>query len=151
MSSYPEGIYVLRIDVGEPRELEIGSLTKRKFSGQYLYVGSARGAGGLKRVTRHLEVSSGRNRGEHWHVDYLIEAGAIKETWLIPTEEDLECKLAEELAKLFPQPVEGFGASDCSCASHLFSFEKEKKPELIRKCDEIISEGKPIRFDWDLD
>ena len=148
MDRYPKGTYVLRIELEEEEELEIGSLGSFRLSGSYLYVGSALGPGGLKRVTRHIEVASGEQEGGHWHVDYLTDAGKVAETWLIPAEADIECQLAGTLADYFSQPVEGFGASDCSCYSHLFTYEPEKKEELIREINRAIDEISPIRFDW---
>ncbi|MFP4136469.1 MAG: GIY-YIG nuclease family protein [Candidatus Acetothermia bacterium] len=148
MSQYPKGIYVLRIRFEEPVELEIGSLTSGRFHGDYLYVGSALGPGGLKRVGRHLEVANGTNNGGHWHVDHLTKPGKIVESWLIPTEQELECTLAGKLAREFAQPVEGFGASDCSCYSHLFAYDSSKKEFLIRQLQEVAPGAKPVRFDW---
>ncbi|MFW6006181.1 MAG: GIY-YIG nuclease family protein [Candidatus Bipolaricaulota bacterium] len=148
MNRYPKGIYVLRIQLEEPKELKIGSLTTEEFQGEYLYVGSALGPGGLQRVRRHIEVSNGSREGGHWHIDYLTRPGRIVESWLIPTEEDLECSLAEKLQEAFDQPVKEFGASDCECYSHLFSYEDSKKKELVKKVEEIAPGAKPIRFDW---
>jgi len=148
MSEQPEGVYLLRVRVKPEETIDIGSLARRKVKGEYLYVGSAHGSGGFKRVSRHLEVAAGRRSGGHWHIDHLVEAGEVVETWLIPSEEDLECELAGILGKLFEQPIESFGSSDCNCYSHLFKFEPSRKSELIRELNEMKSESKPIRFDW---
>ncbi|MCF7889994.1 GIY-YIG nuclease family protein [Candidatus Bipolaricaulota bacterium] len=148
MSQYPEGIYALIIKIEKTQELEIGNLAREEFRGKYLYVGSAHGPGGLQRVTRHMKVSTGSSGSDHWHVDYLTGPGEIRETWLIPTERDLECELVSDLAELFDQPVEGFGSSDCDCFSHLFSYNPESKERLIKKLDRLAPEGKPIRFEW---
>ncbi len=148
MSHYPEGIYALIIRIKEARELEIGDLVRAKFKGEYLYVGSAHGPGGLQRVTRHIKVSKGSFGGNHWHIDYLTGPGEIRETWLIPTEKNLECELVANLVEVFEQPVKGFGSSDCDCFSHLFRYNPERKAELIKRLDQVEPEGKPIRFDW---
>ncbi len=148
MTQYPEGIYLLVIRVGEETEIEVGNLSKSTVQGYYLYVGSAHGPGGFKRVSRHLEVSAEDRGGGHWHVDFLTKAGEIVETWLIPTDEDLECKLVRALKGLFDQPIESFGASGCNCYSHLFSFQPSRKSELIRRLNEVAPGVKPIRFDW---
>lgn len=149
MNQYPKGIYVLRILLERPKELKIGSLPPHEFHGEYLYVGSALGSGGLRRVRRHVEVSRGSNEGSHWHVDHLTSTGKIIESWLIPTEEDLECALAGKLKGEFNQPVKGFGASDCDCYSHLFFYDSSKGKTLIKKLKEISPGAKPIRFDWE--
>ena len=148
MSEYPKGIYALLVEIDEGREIEIGNLARELFQGKYLYVGSALGPGGLQRVTRHIKVSTGLSGGNHWHIDYLTGPGEIMETWLIPTEKELECDLVASLVEIFDQPVEGFGSSDCNCFSHLFSYDAEKKDELIRKLDQVEPGSKPIRFDW---
>ena len=148
MSEYPKGIYLLRVSVDSEKEIEVGSLSQNRVEGEYLYVGSALGPGGFKRVSRHLKVSSGEEDGGHWHIDHLTAAGEIIETWLIPTKKDLECKLAAELTDSFDQPIESFGASDCDCYSHLFSFEASDKSELIRKLNDLTPGAEPIRFDW---
>jgi Uri superfamily endonuclease len=148
MSQYPEGIYTLIVSIEGKQELEIGNLGRNLFSGDYLYVGSAHGPGGLKRVTRHIKVSTGTTAGDHWHIDYLTDPGEIKETWLIPTDKDLECELVADLTDIFEQPVRGFGSSDCECFSHLFTYDPQRKDELIKKLDRLEPEGKPIRFDW---
>jgi len=149
MSQYPKGIYALIISIEGPSELKIGNLMRGEFDGEYLYVGSAHGPGGLQRVTRHIKVSTGSSDGEHWHVDYLIRSGEIRETWLIPSERDLECELAAGLSEVFDQPVKGFGSSDCDCFSHLFRYDPDRKEELIRRLDRVEPESKPIRFDWE--
>lgn len=148
MNQHPKGVYVLRIRIDGPREIEIGSLIREKFDGDYLYVGSALGSGGLKRVSRHLKVAKGTQEGGHWHVDHLTEAGKVAESWLIPSVKDLECELAGELAEEFEQPVKGFGASDCNCYSHLFFYEDSGKEHLIKKLKNVAPEVKPVRFDW---
>lgn len=148
MSQYPKGIYVLRVRVEEPKRMEVGSLPSHKFQGEYLYVGSALGPGGLKRVKRHLEVSKGTHEGGHWHVDYLTEAGRVPVSWLIPTEKELECTLAGKLEQELRQPVEGFGASDCDCYSHLFAYEESKKEFLIKQLKDLTPESRPVRFEW---
>lgn len=148
MSQYPKGIYVLRVRVEEPKKMQVGSLPSHEFHGEYLYVGSALGPGGLKRVSRHLEVSKGTHEGGHWHVDHLTGAGKVIESWLIPTEEEMECILAEKLERGLDQPVKGFGASDCDCYSHLFNYEDTKKEFLIKKLKNLASGVRPVRFDW---
>ena len=148
MSEYPEGIYALVVRIEEPRELKIGNLGRNEFQGDYLYVGSAHGSGGLQRVTRHIKISTGSKAGNHWHIDYLTGPGDIRETWLIPTEKDLECELVASLAEVFDRPIRGFGSSDCDCFAHLFSYDPGDRKGLIKKLDQVEPDSKPIRFDW---
>jgi Uri superfamily endonuclease len=70
-------------------------------------------------VGRHLR-SDGAVR---WHVDYLRRIANPTAVWLAP-ESHLECAWA---ARLEAEPdaeivVPRFGASDCTCAAHLFHF-----------------------------
>lgn len=146
MGDFSKGIYVLEIYVKNTKELTIGSLPKTEYSGHYLYVGSALGPGGYKRVSRHLEVARGVRSGGHWHVDYLLDAGKVVNIWLLPTDEKLECKLARELADTLPEPVEGFGASDCGCYSHLFELSDRNRVEVERTIIKF-SPKKPVRFE----
>ncbi|TCK06286.1 GIY-YIG nuclease family protein [Phorcysia thermohydrogeniphila] len=96
---------------------------KRKFSlkeGTYVYVGSAFGAGGLrKRILRHLK----RKKSKHWHFDFVTTHSSFKplEVWLFEGQK-VECELASLVGKV-AEPVNGFGSTDCSCPSHLFKVE----------------------------
>jgi Uri superfamily endonuclease len=101
-------------------EIEVGRLGRQKFDRLYLYVGSALGPGGLRRVERHRAVAQGRNQTRRWHIDYLLALGELKRVLVMETEERLECTLAQELAKRFQPAIPGFGSGDCRCKTHLF-------------------------------
>jgi Uri superfamily endonuclease len=88
-----------------------------------LYVGSALGPGGLKRLERHRAVASGKNKTRRWHIDHLLALGKLKRVFVVRTDEKLECALARELGRHFPPAVKGFGSSDCGCETHLFRAE----------------------------
>ncbi len=113
-----KGIYVLAVEAHG--FAHVGRLGLQRFDGLYLYVGSALGPGGLKRVERHRAVASGQNRTKRWHIDYLLALGEIKGVFVLRTEERLECALAHALGKRFEPAVRGFGSSDCRCETHLF-------------------------------
>jgi Uri superfamily endonuclease len=91
--------------------------------GPYLYVGSARGAGGLRaRVGRHLLGGGAR----HWHIDYLRADAEVLGAFYTVTDRMLECEWSQTLAQL-PRafiPVPHFGSSDCKsgCTAHLIAF-----------------------------
>ncbi len=118
------GAYVLPLIVSRPQSITIGCLGQYRLpAGHYFYVGSARGAGGLRaRVGRHL-------RGDgalHWHIDYLRAVVEVQGALYTVTDRALECEWSQALAQL-PQafiPVPHFGSSDCrlSCAAHLIAF-----------------------------
>lgn len=109
-----KGVYTLGVEV--VGEVEVGSLGKVPFDGRYLYVGSARGPGGLKRVARHLS----KDRATRWHVDHILDEGEVISVVVTATEEDLECRLSELVGMRLPMAVEGFGCSDCDCSTHLY-------------------------------
>ncbi len=99
----------------------VGRLGQRSFDGVYLYVGSAMGPGGFKRVERHRAVAQGRNKTKRWHIDYLLGLGQLKGALLFETSDRaMECALAEALAGCAEPVITGFGASDCRCQTHLF-------------------------------
>jgi Uri superfamily endonuclease len=112
------GTYVLAIELGRPRDINVGSLgTVHLKSGGYAYVGSAFGPGGFSRVERHHAVATGDHEVRHWHIDYLLadDAATLAESHRLPGQ-DRECVLARRLGK---RMVDDFGASDCRCPSHL--------------------------------
>ncbi len=110
-----QGYYVLILEVSEG--LVIDTRGGRRFSldpGLYVYVGSARGPGGLlARIKRHLR----RNKKLFWHIDYLTtrESVRIMAVYslvdMVDPRRDYESLLSARLTKLL-EPVEGFGASD---------------------------------------
>ncbi|MCX5998491.1 MAG: GIY-YIG nuclease family protein [Chloroflexi bacterium] len=110
-----KGSYVLIVELGESRQIVVGSLGRVSFNeGFYAYVGSAR-SGIEARIRHHLRP---HNR-PHWHIDYLLGFALVRSIILCETEESLECNTAMALSRRFPA-IPGFGCSDCQCLSHLF-------------------------------
>jgi Uri superfamily endonuclease len=113
---------VLALWLGAGRLISVGRLGRHRFpAGWYLYVGSARGMGGLRaRLERHHR-RLGPHKRAHWHLDYLREYCTWVGAWIRPSEERLECAWARRLAGLpgARVVVPGFGASDCRCVAHL--------------------------------
>jgi Uri superfamily endonuclease len=98
----------------------VGALGSVAFAaGFHVYVGSAQGGGGLKRVRRHILLAQTKDRRPKWHIDYLLTSDNFNLMSVIcaPTEQKFECQLAGTLPG---SPVPRFGCSDCSCDSHLF-------------------------------
>jgi len=115
------GLYALIIEVPSTIGAKIGSLGVKRFTaGCYVYLGSAKGPGGLAaRISRHVS----REKKLRWHIDYLLTSGASVHA-VVYAEEHVrpECILTPLLEELgFTHPVEGFGSSDCrrGCRSHL--------------------------------
>ncbi|MFC6785871.1 DUF123 domain-containing protein [Halobaculum halobium] len=122
------GTYTLVFAVPDPISVEVGALGVRELSaGAYAYTGSALGAGGFSRIDRHRRVAAGEHDVRHWHVDYLggHEAVSLPAVERLSGGRDEECRLACTVADAAAErdPVAGFGASDCDCASHLARFE----------------------------
>jgi Uri superfamily endonuclease len=120
------GAYVLHLFISHSQVLLIGCLGQHHLStGHYFYVGSARGAGGLRaRVGRHLRGDSPRR----WHIDYLRAVAEVQNVLYTVTDAPLECAWSQALAHL-PNafiPVPLFGASDCrsGCGAHLIGFSR---------------------------
>lgn len=109
------GSYILSGYLKEGMTLPIGHLGKRDFPrGFYLYVGSAMGSLS-RRMGRHLR----KTRKPHWHIDFLLPFLENLQVFPIRSSERLECAIAEALGSIAPS-IPSFGASDCSCVSHLF-------------------------------
>lgn len=116
------GTYVLVIRITREEEIAVGRLGAFSLPpGYYLYVGSARGPGGLgARLARHLKKVG----KPHWHIDYLLQRGRVVETWRASSPERLECAWAQHLLQM-PEAriaIPRFGSSDCGCPSHLIFF-----------------------------
>ena len=124
-----KGAYCLLIGLEDDTEIRVGALGTRMFPrGLYVYIGSAQ-AGIGARVGRHI---SGAGR-KHWHVDYLLEHGAVLSTVALQvSKKEDECAVAQSLLSLDGAEVvvEGFGSSDCRCRSHLVHFDTDDYDSL---------------------
>lgn len=118
MPSATGGTYTLLIELPVEARIETGALGDHAFpAGWYAYTGSAFGSGGFARVDRHHELAAGERETRHWHVDYLLgHPDARVATDVRSPNADVECAVARQLPD---GPVDGFGASDCDCGSHL--------------------------------
>ena len=128
------GSYALILGLTEARVLQVGQLGRFAFpAGIYIYLGSARGPGGIQsRLGRHL---SGGGQ-PHWHIDYLREATEIRGYGYVQEAgTPLECAWSQKLVAL-PNTriaVPGFGASDChtGCPAHLIYFHELQMDEVL--------------------
>jgi Uri superfamily endonuclease len=124
----PPGTYVLLFSLDSAATITVGALGTARFpAGAYAYVGSAFGSNGLGRVDRHRRVAAGAHDVQHWHVDYLGgHPDVTLDAVVAVPRADVECRLATGLADAVdgrdavdPTPLDGFGASDCTCETHL--------------------------------
>ncbi|MBW2316057.1 MAG: GIY-YIG nuclease family protein [Deltaproteobacteria bacterium] len=122
------GIYVILLEASAGRRIRVGALgTLAIEPGFYGYVGSAHGPGGLAARVRHHRR---RTRLPHWHIDYLRRHTAFREAWIAEGDRDWEHRWAAALADdpSASIPLARFGATDCTCRSHLFRF--DARPHL---------------------
>lgn len=132
-----KGIYVLILRLHIDLDITIGKLGIINFkSGYYYYIGSALGTGRFKRVTRHFNVASGKNLTRKWHIDYLLPHSDVICALLLPTNESLECRIAEEL-KRYSDIIPGFGCSDCTCKTHLFFSDMDIRKVIIDTANKL--------------
>lgn len=114
------GAYLLLLQL----DVEMPSDARRKQAalpaGRYLYLGSARGPGGLRaRIRRHLRA----DKRPHWHVDRLTAAARVAAVLAWP--EGGECSWCAAIrARGAEVTLPGFGSSDCRrCPAHLLRLE----------------------------
>ena len=112
--------------------------------GFYVYAGSAFGPGGLgARVARHCR----KHKRLRWHIDYLRAAAAPDEVWYTLDPVSIECRWAEAFRRMprSSMPMQGFGASDCSCRTHLFYFRRRpSRPRFRRLLRTVV--GRRVRL-----
>ncbi len=112
------GAYALVLELWEPVILTAAKIAGCTLEpGWYIYLGSARGSGGLRaRLQRHFL----KTKKMHWHIDRLTVAAAKSEAVAVcgGDECDLVAKLLDRSE--FELAVPGFGSTDCRrCPSHL--------------------------------
>lgn len=116
------GSYALHLRLAQPLTgLAVGRLGIFDFlPGDYIYLGSARGPGGLRARLAHHARSANR---PHWHVDTLRRHAQLVGAWTAQGEQPLECAWSQALSSLpgATLPAPGFGAADCrrGCLAHL--------------------------------
>jgi len=114
--------------------LHVGSLGTLTFQpGLYLYVGSARGPGGLRaRVNRHVR----RDKSRRWHIDYLTTSDSFNLTGVFTgiSRERMESELVAELIRQgTSECAPGFGSTDDpEATSHLLAA-----PASLEECRRI--------------
>lgn len=127
------GTYALLIRMPAERTITVGQLGELDLNpGWYIYVGSALGPGGLAaRLARHLKAVKTRR----WHIDYLRAAAAPEAVWYTGSVVRQECHWAAIFARMKSSvvPLDGFGASDCRCRSHLFCFTRSPRIRTFRR------------------
>ncbi len=127
------GAYIVFFSMKENKNIAVGKLGDVFFeAGNYLYMGSAYGKGGLKsRLKRHCQI----NAIKHWHFDYIRPFATLDkiEAYINGNECELVDKyIRNDKAQSY---YKGLGSSDCTkCKSHLLSLKSaiRKKNDLKR-------------------
>ena len=110
-----KGVYVLLMRKNDNSTIRFGRNSSCDFpAGWYGYAGSAMG-GLAGRLRHHCGISS----RPHWHIDRLRHHVTLTGIVCGITDSRIECEISHNLSRIL-DPVEGFGASDCGCRSHLF-------------------------------
>jgi Uri superfamily endonuclease len=116
-----KGAYVLALRLENTVHIEFSRVNcDQLFPGWYVYVGSAKGRGGIRaRVKRHFRY----DKKAHWHIDRLTVHAV--EMAALAVAGGYECELVDTLlnSHRFEVAVPGFGSTDCSrCESHLLTI-----------------------------
>lgn len=140
----PRGTYALLLRLDAPQTVVVGALGELSFpAGWYLYLGSARGPGGLAaRLARH------RRRGDkrfHWHIDYLRAVTLLVQVWT-SSGASHECDWATAAAALpgARVVVPRFGASDCRCPAHLFHYTRQPEASELERFIQVKLERESL-------
>jgi Uri superfamily endonuclease len=142
------GSYALWLHLSQSQNLAVGKLGDFTFpAGDYVYLGSARGPGGLRaRLGRHLWGGRfQRKRKIRWHIDYLRAAAQVRGFGSqiyrrgIACSAPTECAWSQKLAALPKSRIVAprFGASDCQsgCAAHLVYFPSLDEEQISNSLD----------------
>ncbi len=120
MKNYPEGgVYLLKIKLETEKGIKVGALGKKIFApGYYFYSGTAQ-----RNLKARIERHYSSDKKFHWHIDYFLAEAELEKDFVFKLPAEGECFLAETLINQGGKtPIAGFGASDCSCGSHLIYF-----------------------------
>ena len=128
-----KGTYALIFQANQAFAREVGRLGNFVGdAGSYIYVGSAFGPGGVyTRVSHHLKLSS----NPHWHLDYIrpfLKPIAVCYSYCATRHEHQWATTIGDMDDV-EIPMHKFGASDCSCRTHLFYFRKISKTSILQQ------------------
>ncbi|WP_022850919.1 GIY-YIG nuclease family protein [Limisalsivibrio acetivorans] len=110
------GIYALFLNAGRECSITVGRFGKAEIHpGDYVYIGSAFGPGGMRsRIGRHSRV----NKKCRWHIDYLRRYMSMLGVIWCASAREQEHLWAGKALSFGEVVLKGLGSSDCSCISH---------------------------------
>lgn len=129
MKDYPEsGVYLLKIKLNEQKSIKVGALGEQTFAaGYYFYSGTAQ-----RNLKARIERHYSSDKKLHWHIDYLLAEAELIKDYFFELPREGECFLTQNLKDQGGRViVKGFGASDCSCKSHLLYFSAAEVEGII--------------------
>ena len=148
MKPIDKGIYALILRLDRGRRIQVGRLGRFRFAaGNYVYVGSAWGPGGLAaRIGRHLQTG----KKSRWHIDYLRRHAQITQIWFGRDRPNGEHRWARVFSRFQHAgvPAAKFGSSDCRCAAHLFCLPEAPSIEQFNRALPHRGSGNPIASLW---
>lgn len=140
------GTYVLILKNRSHNIIPVGRLGALPLNpGIYAYIGSAFGPGGIAARCQHHTHTAAR---PHWHIDYIRPSMELDEIWFSHDPQRREHQWADliEHSRNAQPPFPGFGASDCSCLTHLFFFPTPPSFESFRRrAYRALTDQAPIR------
>ncbi len=114
------GTYALLFRVTESHRIRVGRRGELHLTpGWYVYVGSARGPGGLRaRLRRHMK----REKSLHWHIDYITQHITPHQIVYTLGTTAMECRWVQGLLSVpgTTVPLPNLGNGDCTmgCPAH---------------------------------
>jgi Uri superfamily endonuclease len=144
--SDPVGTYALLFCVPGHAKVRVGALGELSLEpGLIVYLGSARGPGGLRARLRHHCRTPAR---PHWHLDYLRAETSALGAWISTSPNRLEHRWAAAVGSIpgAAIPAVGFGSSDCACPAHLLWFARRPPAAILRRTLHDVSNGSLPRY-----
>ena len=120
------GAYQLIIRLAAGESIHVGALGEFHFNaGLYVYTGRA-----ARNLRSRIERHARKKKKLRWHVDYLLRLGRIEVVQVYPERAQYERLINRMTAESYRVaiPAPGFGASDCSCSTHLFRIQDDIDP-----------------------
>jgi len=139
------GVYYLILEVVSDFKLNVGVLGLITLAkGYYIYVGSARGRGGvLARVLRHFR----RGKRIHWHIDYLTSSEWVNVVSAVVIFGDLsegDLVRVVDTDTCFKPAVKGFGCCDYKGhGTHLYRYTCSGTPLQEYLITKLLETGIP--------
>ena len=132
------GTYALLFHLRRAVTITVGALGVLHLKpGFYVYVGSARGSGGLAaRIGRHLRPE----KRAHWHIDHLTRQIRPVAVFYTTEPQIRECHWVQRLLEApgTTVPLPGMGSSDCQagCPAHFLRVDTPTAAVLARYLEE---------------